>query len=66
MWLRELLPQDRPDKRIMTFEYDSRWLHDPALVTLEDCGDRLLASVTWDRTHRNSELMCPVMVISMP
>ncbi|KAK3393261.1 hypothetical protein B0H63DRAFT_14817 [Podospora didyma] len=61
MWLRELLPKDLPDARIMTFEYDSRWLRDSALVTLEDCGNRLLESVIWDRTHRDSELMCPIM-----
>jgi hypothetical protein len=63
MWLRDLLPADLPDARIMSFEYDSRWLHDPSLVTLEDCGDRLLESIIWDRTHKGSKQMCPIMVI---
>ena len=62
MWLRDLLPQDLPDARIMTFEYDSRWLQDPALVDLKACGERLLESILWDRTHKGSGHTCPIMV----
>jgi hypothetical protein len=62
MWLRDLLPADLPDARIMSFEYDSKWLHDPSLVKLKDCGDRLLESIIWDRKHKGSKKMCPIMV----
>jgi len=65
MWLRDLLPQDLPDARIMTFEYDSKWLRDAAKVTLEDCGNRLLEAVIWDRTHWKSQQICPIMVLSL-
>lgn len=62
MWLRDLLPSNLPDSRVLSFEYDSRWLHDPSFVDLEACGDRLLESIIWDRTHRGSQHMCPIMV----
>lgn len=65
MWLRDLLKTDLPNARIMSFEYDSRWLNDPAMVSLEDCGERLLESIIWDRTHNGSREhreMCPIMV----
>ncbi|KAK0722611.1 hypothetical protein B0T26DRAFT_641226 [Lasiosphaeria miniovina] len=51
MWLRDLLPHDVPEARVLTFEYDSKWLKDPSLVSLRDCADRLIESVLWDRTH---------------
>ncbi|KAF8253065.1 hypothetical protein K440DRAFT_627253 [Wilcoxina mikolae CBS 423.85] len=65
MWLRDLLPSDLPEARILTFEYDSKWMQtkrdDPAFVTLEDCGKRLLQSVIWDRTHKYEDEMCKTM-----
>ncbi|OBT38828.1 hypothetical protein VE00_10774 [Pseudogymnoascus sp. WSF 3629] len=61
MWLRDLLPVDLPDARIMSFEYDSNWLHNPSFVKLKDCGDRLLESIIWDRTHKGGQKMCPIM-----
>ncbi|KAH7308640.1 hypothetical protein B0I35DRAFT_99198 [Stachybotrys elegans] len=61
MWLRDLLPRDLPDARVLSFEYDSQWLRDPNIVTLEDCGNRLLESILWDRTHQGSQSMCPIM-----
>jgi hypothetical protein len=65
MWLRDLLGDDLTNARILSFEYDSKWLDDPAMVALEDCGERLLESIIWDRTHRGSREcreMCPIMV----
>ncbi|PGH14460.1 hypothetical protein AJ80_05905 [Polytolypa hystricis UAMH7299] len=61
MWLRDLLPVDLEEARIMTFEYDSKWLEDPSYVSLRDCGERLLRSILYDRTHRGEETMCPIM-----
>ena len=62
MWLRDLLPKDLPLARILTFEYDSKWLEDPSFVSLGDCGARLLQSIIWDRTHQTESHMCPKMV----
>jgi hypothetical protein len=66
MWLRDLLPKDLPQARILTFEYDSKWLEDPANVTLRDCADQLLQSVLWDRSHHGDESMCKRMVCFTP
>jgi hypothetical protein len=64
MWLRDLLPRDIPHARILTFEYGSRWLDDPDIVTLEDCARNLLRSILWDRTHAKDRRMCEAMVSS--
>ncbi|KAK3320455.1 hypothetical protein B0T19DRAFT_477722 [Cercophora scortea] len=61
MWLRDLLPRDIPGARVLTFEYDSKWLKDPSLVSLRDCADRLIESVLWDRTHLGETKVCPQM-----
>lgn len=64
MWLRDLLKTDLPNARITSSEYDSKWLNDPAMISLEDCGERLLESVIWDRTHKRSRehrQMCPII-----
>ncbi|KAK3680915.1 hypothetical protein B0T22DRAFT_474365 [Podospora appendiculata] len=58
MWLRDLLPRDIPGARVLTFEYDSKWLNDPSLVSLRDCADRLIESVLWDRTHLGETKVC--------
>jgi hypothetical protein len=61
MWLRDLLPQDLPSARILTFEYDTKWLQNPSSVSLSDCADLLLESILWDRTHRGETKMCSTM-----
>ena len=48
MWLRDLLPSDLLEARILIFEYDSKCANgkdDPAFVTLEDYKKCLLQSV---------------------
>ncbi len=62
MWLRDLLPHDVPEARVLTFEYDSKWLKDPSLVSIRDCADRLIESVLWDRTHLGETKVCRHMV----
>jgi hypothetical protein len=62
MWLKDLLPQDLPCARILTFEYNSEWMTKPANVTLEDCARQLLDAIIWDRTHKDKTKMCKAMV----
>lgn len=62
MWLKDLLPKDLPSARILTFEYDSKWLNDPSHVSLRDCADRLIESIMWDRTHDGEATPCRHMV----
>lgn len=64
MWLRDLLPVDLPDCRVLTYEYDSKWLEDPVHVSLRDCARGLLSSVARDRTHRGGDKICKTMVCS--
>lgn len=51
MWLRDLLPHDIPNARILTFEYGSKWYKDPDHVSLRDCGKKLLKRIVQDRSH---------------
>ena len=64
MLLHDLLPVDIPQACIATFEYDTRWLGDPAMVSLRGCRARLLQSILWDRTHAGDAKMCRTMVPS--
>jgi hypothetical protein len=57
-WLKQSLPRDLPNARILAFEYDSKWFGNPDKVTLEECGARLLRCIVQDRTHRGETQMC--------
>jgi len=62
MWLRDLLKEDIPLARILTFEYNSTWLENPANVSLKHCAQELLRAIIWDRSHRGENGMCMTMV----
>lgn len=62
MWLKDLLPLDLPCARILTFEYNSKWMTRPASVTLEDCARQLLDAIRWDRAHKDKTKICKAMV----
>jgi hypothetical protein len=62
MWLRDLLKEDIPLARILTFEYNSTWLENPANVSLKQCAQELLQAIIWDRSHRGENSMCKTMV----
>jgi hypothetical protein len=62
MWLRDLLKEDIPLARILTFEYNSTWLENPANVSLKNCAQELLQAIIWDRSHRGENRMCKTMV----
>ncbi|KAI9786679.1 MAG: hypothetical protein M1839_006230 [Geoglossum umbratile] len=61
MWLKDLLPEDLPCARILTFEYNSNWIENPANVDLEQCAHDLLQAIIWDRSHRGEKRMCKTM-----
>jgi hypothetical protein len=62
MWLRDLLKEDIPLARILTFEYNSTWIDNPANVSLKHCAQDLLQAIIWDRSHRGENSMCKTMV----
>ncbi|KAK4244847.1 hypothetical protein C7999DRAFT_34830 [Corynascus novoguineensis] len=57
-WIRERLPKDIPDARILGFEYPSRWYDDPVTTSLTECASQLLRSLIQDRCHIEGPEMC--------
>jgi len=45
LWLRDFLPQEFPDTRILAFDYPSQWFGDPDYTDLEICGGSLLDGI---------------------
>jgi hypothetical protein len=61
-WLRDKLPKDIPDARVLVFKYDSEWYGDPTHISLRECGAQLLRSLIRDRCHPGMPTMCPTRV----
>ncbi|KAJ6785086.1 hypothetical protein PWT90_03543 [Aphanocladium album] len=57
-WIREQLPKDIPDARVLGFEYPSRWYDDPVATSLAECASQLLRSLIEDRCHADAPEMC--------
>lgn len=53
MWLKDLLPQDIPNSRIMTFNSDSAWLRDAPRESMRPLASRLLANLDDARQERD-------------
>ncbi|KAF2274923.1 uncharacterized protein EI97DRAFT_459876 [Westerdykella ornata] len=58
-WLREKLPKDMPDARILTFSYPSSFYGDPTYTSIEECARQLLRVIIRDRRHPGKLRMCP-------
>jgi hypothetical protein len=54
-WLREKLPADVPEARILGYEYGSDWYGDPTYTNLEECGTEFLRCIIRDRCHRGRQ-----------
>jgi hypothetical protein len=52
MWLKDLLPQQVPMSRIMTFNYASEWLRDAPRESMRPLASRLLANIDDVRQER--------------
>ncbi|KAI5844018.1 ankyrin repeat-containing domain protein [Morchella snyderi] len=50
MWLKELLPKDLPNTRIMAFNHNSKWKIDAPVKSIEECGHELLNHLREYRT----------------
>lgn len=50
--LKDLLPKDFPEARILSFEYNSRWLTDAPIKTTEEIGKTLLEEIKATRLRR--------------
>lgn len=61
-WIRDKLPKDVPDARILGFEYPSRWYDDPVHIDLRECAAQLLRCLIRDRCHRGKQTMCGTRV----
>lgn len=64
-WVREQLPKDMPDARVLGFEYPSRWYDDPVTTSLSECASQLLRSLIQDRCHIGAPEMCRTRVSNL-
>lgn len=63
MWLRDLLPNDLPNSRIMTFGYNANVLDNTATGTLADFRQSFLSSLSAMRNSQRERLR-PVLFIA--
>ena len=45
MWLRDFLPSEFPQARILAFDYPSQWFGDPDYTNLKICGRALMEEI---------------------
>lgn len=46
MWLRDFLPEDIPNARILTYGYDSKLLHNNSTASIHEFSQNLLEALT--------------------
>jgi hypothetical protein len=49
MWLRDLLPEEKLNARIMTFNHNTSWQRNAVSKSLKDHGEDLLRALCWVR-----------------
>jgi hypothetical protein len=58
-WLREWLPHDFPNARIMSFRQDTSYLLDAPVKSIEECGQQLLNEMIRSRRTTQVVLLNP-------